>query len=222
MIDAMCSECRYFGCRIFHPNPGWTCGKDNEREHDPTNQACTQFRRRREALMLVAQDIPVAVHPTGRVKQDADGRIVDVEVAPKAAHWDGFVAWIPPHKLIWANTPSDIVSRLPDVPVSHEELNQVCRFEAAVADVSVALICSSEKMGLTQARAAAEGIVEAVNSLSFPIYPAELVTPMKNAGRIGDLISGISAHSIISDLAKSGALSRWGVAGFVESNEEMS
>jgi hypothetical protein len=45
--------------------------------------------------------------------------------------------------------------------------------------------------------------------------------PMKNAGRIGDLISGVSAHSIISDLVKSGALSRWGVAGFIESNEEM-
>jgi hypothetical protein len=222
MIDAMCSECRHFGCRIFHPKPGWTCAKDEGtgREHDPTDQACAQFRRRREAVMLVAQDIPVPVHPTGKLEWNSEGEIVSVEVAPEAAHWGGFTTWIQPHKLIWANTPSDVVSRLPDMLVSREELIQVCGFEAAVAQVSAALLHSGERTGLSVLRAAAEGLVDATHDLGLPINPVSLVKSMVVAGRIGDLVSGVSARSIIIDLMDAGLLSKWGVAGFQEPGKD--
>lgn len=222
MIDAMCSECLHLSCSVLSAQPGWKCAKDAKDakdEHDPTDQACAKFRRRREAVMLVSQDIPVAVKPTGNVERDAEGKINYVEVAPHAAHWEGLVAWVQPHKLIWANTPSDVASLPYHTPVSGEELEQVCGIEAAVVAAMSALLQSGERIGLGVARAAAEGLVEAVRELSLPIIPADLVALMRKTGKLGDLVSGVSAHHITMELARSGALARWGVAGFVKQEE---
>jgi hypothetical protein len=207
MIDAMCSECRHFSCAIFSAKPGWKCAKDPEEkdEHDPTDQACAGFERQHGAVMLVRQEIPVPVRLTGQIDGDKG-----CEVVPEARNWEGRTAWLRPGQLMWED----------ELPVSVEELGAICRFERDVAAVMTALVAAGERMRLGLVRVVSEGVVDAVRDMNLSITPADLIKPMKNAGKIRDLVSGVSAHKTLSDLAKSGALAKWGVTGFAEPKEK--
>jgi len=212
MIDAMCAECRFFSSIILGSRPGWKCAKDMREgiEHDPTDQACDSFERKRGSTMLVRQEIPIPVKPTGRIDwQKPKGPIMTVEVFPQAPYWDGRTVWLRPDQLIWED----------NSPISREELDAICLFERDVAAVMAALAMSGERIPLKVIRAASEGIVDAVRDMGLRINPPDLINPMKGAGRIGDLVSGVSAHSIISDLANAHALAKWGVAGFIKPKE---
>lgn len=206
MIDAMCAECRFLSSSIFGPRPGWKCARDpgEDREHDPTDQACGSFRRDRGASILVRQEIPVPVRPTGAVNwEKPKGRMETVEVVPQAPYWEGRTVWLRPDQLIWDD----------NTPVGAEELDSICRFEAEVAAAMSALARSGERMAPKVVRAVAEGLVEAVRDLGLPVAPADLVGPIGESGRLGDLVCGVSAHRIVSDLAKAGRLSKSGVDG---------
>jgi hypothetical protein len=102
--------------------------------------------------------------------------------------------------------------------VKQEELEQICRYETDVRETMAALV-SSGVTPLGVIRAVSEGVVDAAREIGVSIAPTGLFAAIVASGRRGDLLAGVSAHAIVEDLAASGALAKWGVAGFVKPRE---
>lgn len=150
--------------------------------------------------MMVRQEIPVEIRLTGNTNRWATGRdgpseIASVEAEILAKGYDKPV-WVNADKVMWEDWQQ----------VSQGELERFCRYEADIRDSVAALegfatTASHELRSYNHPellRIVAHTCVEAARHQD--IAPTELIGRIEKAGRLGDLLSGVSVHSIINYL----------------------
>jgi len=193
MIDAMCSECVYFGSSLFSRRPGWRCGRDikNQLEHDPTDQACGKFRRN-GGLFLDGTTVPVLV-------VHKEGNSYDVE--PVAECWRG--------KTIKVGI--DMLVASDNYHVGVEEVDSIIRWETAVRQTEIVLskkLASIEMVNIPikTVRSVSECLVETVEdifTLGFSISDIYDIVESANSKEIATMMLNPVAflkESTIKDL----------------------
>lgn len=153
--------------------------------------------------LMIRQLVPVSVRLTGKVNRWATsdpnvwGSIGDVEVEVDAAGYEGKTLWIAADKLMFPDWES----------VKPEVLERMCRKEAdkrIVADIletyypgsgwSAQQLQHHHEYALTIADIFVEAAYEREET------PTVLVERIRRAGKLGDVMYGVSLYAILSDL----------------------
>jgi len=144
--------------------------------------------------LFIRQEIPVAVKLTGNVNRwsslTGEGEIASVEVEPQAEGWKGRTAWINVDKLMWGDKEWE--------PVEQDELERMCHYEADKRDVAKTLCVKGAKVTLDVGLIVAERCIQAAREQEISVI--DLIEQIEKAGRLGDLVSGVSIWSILEQM----------------------
>lgn len=156
---------------------------------------------------MIRQEIPVSVSLTGKVSRwestnpDVEGTIASVEVEVDAAGYEGKTLWINADKLMFP----DWSSIEPDV------LERACRKETdkhTVADI----LCthypgsgwSAEQLQHHYEYALVIADIFVEEAYRRDELPADLVGRVRQAGKLGNVMYGVSLYAVLKDLDDKG------------------